>query len=202
MLMVFITFDSFQHWLDVTKSIKKQVKSKFTKPLASAIHTYSPYDVFAHTVTQWIMFWACFALFFQLAHHTAFIWESNSTPQSQTTCTRSSPGQLRHTLRVFQLMRIGSFVNRDFLSQMCTVICLCTMKLKNSNDCFVFFFFPDICLSYSWSKTSSVESEYLLYHNCCLSHAQILFFFVFSLIQELTWSFIYFKVLKNVKYNR
>lgn len=29
--MVFITFVSFQHWLDVTKSIKKQVKSEFTE---------------------------------------------------------------------------------------------------------------------------------------------------------------------------
>lgn len=67
MLMVFITSVSFQHWLDVTKSIKKQVKSKFTKSRASAIYTYtwcvwSGSFFCVYFVTHSNMFWASLLL--------------------------------------------------------------------------------------------------------------------------------------------
>lgn len=40
----------------------------------------------------------------------------------------------------------------------------------------LFIFLSDIYLCYSWSKTSSVGSEYLLHRNCFLSHTQKVFY--------------------------
>lgn len=63
--MVSIPFVWFQHWLDVTKSIKKQVKSKFIKSRASAVHAYiwcvcSGSFFCLYFVTHSMTFWAFF----------------------------------------------------------------------------------------------------------------------------------------------
>lgn len=160
---------------------KVSLQSLFLQPY---IHTH---DVFGLEASFAYFFWhilTCsellFCFVFQLAHHTAFTWESNSTPQNQTTCTRSSPGQLRNTFGFFQLICIVFTVDSYLFSHISVVFCFCihheTIELKSL---FRLFSFSDICLSYSWSKTSSVESGYLLYHNCSLSHAQSLFFPLF-----------------------
>lgn len=70
--MVFITFVSFQHWLDVTKSIKKQVKSEFTEVRPYSIWLmYLVWKLFLlafwilavlYSVTHSNMFWAFVSL--------------------------------------------------------------------------------------------------------------------------------------------
>lgn len=70
--MVFITFVSFQHWIDVTKSIKKQVKSEFTEARPYSIWLmYLVWKLFLpafwilavlYSVTHSNMFWAFVSL--------------------------------------------------------------------------------------------------------------------------------------------
>lgn len=63
--MVFITFLSFQHWLDVTKSIKKQVKSKFTEVLPTPIQfaMHLAWKLFSPAFWNSNMFWAFILLY-------------------------------------------------------------------------------------------------------------------------------------------